>query len=89
MDDFRNLKIAIRNEFSRRSLALPTDDTYAIEPAPGVIITKEHMQKVYDDIHKIDSSFSYTIPIGSPVVADTIVNNAIAKIQELMFQNIK
>ncbi|MDQ7096949.1 hypothetical protein REC12_25470 [Desulfosporosinus sp. PR] len=87
-DDFLDLKAAIRNEFSRRSRALPTGDTYTIQPAIGVVLTKEHVQRVFDDVHLFNSSQNQSVGIGN-VVKTSDTASTIVYIQTLMAQNVR
>lgn len=86
--DFLNLKTALRNEFTRRSLTLPTDDTYTITPANGVVILKEQALKVFSDAKKLDSSKNFTIN-PDMIVKTSDFTATIAYIQSLMAQKVQ
>lgn len=86
--DFSDLKTAIRNEFSRRSKTLPTGDSYSVNPAIGVVLSKEHIQRVLDDVHTFNSSQNQSVGIGN-VVKTSDSASTISYIQTLMSQNVR
>jgi len=86
-NDFSSLKNALRNEFARRGMTLPTNDTYTIEPAIGLNIYKEHLQKVFDDEHLFNSSINHNVATGDIILTSSITDT-ITYIQTLMTQNI-
>jgi len=86
--DFVNLKTSIRSEFTRRSKTLPTNDTYTVQPANGVVMTVEHLQKPLTDEHTFSSSVNYTITSGN-IAKTTDAVPAVTTLQTWMNQNIR
>jgi modification target Cys-rich repeat protein len=87
-NDFLDLKTVLRNEFSRRSMTLPINDTYSVTPANGVTIYKEEATKIFGDINQMNSALNYSIN-ASNVILTSDMNATIAYIQTLMSQSIR
>ncbi|WP_368292865.1 hypothetical protein [Dehalobacter sp. TBBPA1] len=86
--DFIELKAKLRNEFSRRSMTLPTGDTYTNEPDIGIKVFVEHPQKVFDDEHLFNSSKNHSTSQGG-IVLTSGLSETIFYIQTLMSTNIR
>ncbi|MCX8132032.1 MAG: hypothetical protein N3I35_18285 [Clostridia bacterium] len=86
-NDFVELRDAIHTELARRNKTVP-DDTFIIQPASGVAVYKEHIQKVFDDCKLMDSSKTYSVNIGSIIYSED-ASDSVSYIKALMTQNVK
>jgi len=86
--DFLELKNALRNEFSRRSMPIPEDSDYSVEPGNGLVIRKEYLQKVFDSEHLFSTEINHSIALGDVILTNSMAET-ITYIQTLMSENIK
>lgn len=84
MNDFVDLRNKIRAEFTRRSRSLPTNDTFNTTPANGVVVSQDHLLKIFTDEKALNSGLSRSTSLQGQVISYSQVSATITNIQSLM-----